>query len=331
MTDPQKSTLRGAALAILGFALFSTHDAFVKHLGQFYAPMQIIFFSVLFSFPLAILMLMRDTTRAHLRPVHPGWSALRTASIVITGLSAFYAFSVLPLAQVYSIIFTAPLLITLLSIPVLGERVGPHRLGAVAAGFAGVMIVLRPGEAEITLGHGAAMLAAFGAASSSVVVRRIGRDERSAVLMLYPMMANFVAMAALMPASYLPMPIWHLGLVGVVSLLAFAATLLIIAAYRAGEAAIIAPMQYSQLLWAAVYGGLIFGERPDQYTWIGAGVIVASGLYVVIRESTVGASRNTPVLRTRARFDAGTGPRLPQKDGGGEKNRGPLANDDPKP
>ncbi|KMW60133.1 putative membrane protein [Candidatus Rhodobacter oscarellae] len=214
MTAQSKSNLRGALFALLAFGLFATHDVIVKVLGASYGTFQILFFSVLLSFPLVTLMLMRDRSEATLIPVHPWWTALRTAAAMVTGLGAFYAFSVLPLAQVYTILFAMPLLITVLSIPVLGERVGLHRWAAVAAGLVGVLVVLRPAEAQLGLGHAAALVAAFSGALASVIVRKIGKDERSAVLMLYPMMANFVVMGAALPFVYQPMPVEHLGLVG---------------------------------------------------------------------------------------------------------------------
>ena len=310
MQDHLRSNLKAVFFAIAAFGLFASHDVVVKLLGASYSPFQIIFFSVLLSFPLATLMLMRDTTSGHLRPVHPWWTALRTGAAVVTGFSVFYAFSVLPLAQVYAILFASPLLITVLSIPILKERVGRHRWFAVIIGLAGVMVVLRPGSAPFELGHLAALVGAVGSATASVVIRKIGKDERSAVLMLYPMMANFVVMAAILPVVYVPMPVQHLGLLGIVSLLAFVAGLCMIAAYRRGDAAIVAPMQYSQILWAAGYGILIFDERGDLYTWVGAGIVIASGLYIVLRESIVGTSRTTPVLRTKTRFESGTMPRV---------------------
>ena len=310
MTDTVKSNLRGAAFALAAFGIFATHDVIVKYLGAIYAPFQIVFFSVLFGFPLATLMLMRDATSGTLRPVHPWWTALRTCAIVITAACAFYAFSALPLAQVYAILFAAPLLITVLSIPILGERVGAHRWAAVMLGLIGVLVVLRPGTTSLGLGHLAAIVAAVGSALASVVVRKIGRDERSAVLMLYPMVANFAAMAMLMPGSYLPMPIEHLGLVGLISAMGFIAGLCMIAAYRAGDAAIVAPMQYSQMLWAAVFGWVFFSEAGDLWTWTGAGIVIASGLYIVLREGLAGTSRTTPVLTSKNRFDSGTLPRF---------------------
>lgn len=294
-------SLSGPIYALLAFAIFSSHDVIIKVLGGFYAPFQIIFFSTLFSFPLVTFMLMRDATEGHLLPVHPWWTALRTISAVITGFSAFYAFSVLPLAQVYVMIFASPLLITMLSIPILGERVGIHRLLAVVVGLAGVIVVLRPGSADLGLGHLAALAAALFGALASVIVRKVGRDERMAVLMLYPMAANFLVMGAVLAFVYEPMPIEHVGGVAVISLFGFIAGILLIAAYRNGDAATVAPMQYSQIIWATVFGYLLFGETVDAPTVIGAGIIIASGVYIVFRETRPGASSNTPVLRTRSR------------------------------
>ena len=310
MIDIPKSNTKGALLALGAFGLFATHDVGVKALGQTYAPFQIIFFSVLFGFPLATIMLMRDQTPGTLQPVHPWWSSLRTAATLLTGVSAFYAFSVLPLAQVYAFIFAAPLLITVLSIPILGEKVGIHRWVAVIIGLAGVLYVLRPGSEPLSLGHIAGLGAAVGSALASVIVRKIGKDERSAVLMLYPMMVNFVIMASIMPFVYQPMPVADLGLVALVSILAFGAALLVIAAYRRGDAAVVAPMLYSQILWAAVYGLAFFDEVPDTQTIIGAGIVIASGLYIVLRETLLGTSSTAPVTRTKSRAATVASPRI---------------------
>ena len=301
---------KGALLALLAFGIFSTHDVVVKILGGGYAPFQIVFFSVLLSFPLAMIMLMRDSTPGTLVPKHPWWLALRTGAAVVTGVSVFYAFSVLPLTQVYAIIFATPLLITILAIPVLGETVRLRRWMAVLVGLAGVIVVLRPGSTDLTLGHFAALVGAVGGALASIVVRKIGAEERTAVMLLYPMMANFLIMACALPFVYEPMPITDLGLLAVIALFAWIAGRLVIAAYMIGEAAIIAPMQYSQIIWASIFGYLFFDESIDAATGIGAGIIIASGMYIVLRESRAGTSQNKPVLQTRSRTETGTTPRL---------------------
>ncbi|MFV2001740.1 MAG: DMT family transporter, partial [Paracoccaceae bacterium] len=292
--------------ALLAFAVFSVHDVVVKFLGGVYSPFQIIFFSVLFSFPLITMMLMRDPTPGNLRPVHPWWIAFRTVAGVTTSVSAYYAFSVLPLAQIYAVLFAAPLLITVLSIPILGERVRLRRWLAVIVGLVGVLIVLRPGSSELGLGHLAALSAAFGIALASIIVRKVGRQERAVVLLLYPIIANFVLMAIALPFVYQPMPITDLGLVGIISLFSFGAGLLLIVAYKNAEAAIVAPMQYSQIIWAAIFGFWIFDERIDPATMLGAGIVILSGLYIVLRESRASVSDHTPVLRTRTRFEFGS-------------------------
>lgn len=305
------NNVKGAVLALLSFAIFATHDVVVKFLGEAqYSPIQIIFFSVLFGFPLVTLMLMRDRTDGNLRPRHPWWTALRTVSAVITGVTAFYAFSVLPLAQTYAILFAAPLLITLLSIPILGEKVGIRRGLAVVVGLIGVLIVLRPGAAPLNLGHIAGIAAAIFSSLASVIVRKIGSEERSVVLLLYPMVANFVVLGCALPFVYKPMPIEHLGMIGIIAAFGFVAMLLIIAAYRSAEAVVVAPMQYSQMIWAAIFGYLIFGETPDRFTLIGATVIIASGIYILLREGRAKSSRTTPVLRTQTRHETGTLPRV---------------------
>ncbi|MFP7672465.1 DMT family transporter [Marivita sp. S0852] len=293
---------KGALLALIAFGLFSTHDVFIKSLGAIYSPVQIVFFSVLLSFPLATIMLMRDAKPGTLVPVHPWWMACRTAAAVIMGVSAFYAFANLPLTQTYAILFATPLIITILSIPILGERVRMMRWAAVSVGLVGVLVVLRPGATDLTSGHIAALMAAFSGAFASIIVRKIGAEERTVVMLLYPMVGNFVIMGTALAFVYKPMPLEHLGMLAVISVLAWIAARFIIASYQTGEAAIVAPMQYSQILWATVYGLVFFDERPDMYTAIGASIIIASGLFIVFRESQSGASENTPVLRTRTRI-----------------------------
>ncbi|MEM9581408.1 MAG: DMT family transporter [Pseudomonadota bacterium] len=301
---------QGALFALLAFATYSTHDVIVKFLGAAYSPFQIVFFSVLFGFPLVMLMLIQDATSGNLRPRHPWWTLLRTTATTITGVCVFYAFSVLPLAQVYAILFAAPLLITILSIPILGETVRLRRWVAVIVGLCGVLVVLRPGQTDLTLGHAAALMAAVGGALASIIVRKIGRDERDVVLLLFPMLANFLVMGAALPFVYQPMPLIHLGGIAVMSLLAFIASSFVIRAYKAGEAVIVAPMQYSQIIWATVFGILLFGEAIDTPTALGALVIIGSGVYIVLREGKADNSENTPVLRTRSRVETGTSLRV---------------------
>jgi drug/metabolite transporter (DMT)-like permease len=300
---------KGALLALLAFGIYATHDAVVKLMGADYSPFQLIFFSVLFGFPLAMLMIIRDPNPGTLLPVHPWWVAIRTVAAVCTGMTAFYAFTVLPLAQVYAIVFSTPLIITILAIPILGEKVRIRRWLAVILGLAGVLVVIQPGTTHLSLGHLAALIAAVGGSVASIIVRKIGQEERSVVLLLYPMLANFAVASFILPFVYKPMPIEHLGLVAMMSFLGWIGGVVIIRAYKTTEAAIVAPMQYSQIIWATAYGLLFFNESLDGPTVVGASVIIASGLYIVLRESRIGTSVNRPVLSSRPRPDTGTSPK----------------------
>jgi S-adenosylmethionine uptake transporter len=302
--------LRGALISLAAFGLYSTHDVVVKLLGEEYTSFQIIFFSGLLSFPVVTLLLMSDKTDGNLVPRHPWWSLARSVTGVATGAMGFYAFSVLPMAQCYAMLFAMPLVITVLSIPMLGEKVGLHRGAAVTVGLLGVLIVLRPGAVPMSWGHLAGLGAAVMGAMSSVIVRKIGKNERSVVLMMFPMLVSVLAMGLVMPFVYVPMPMEHLAMNGVVAVLGMGGAFLMILAYRAAPAVIVAPMQYSQILWAALYGWLLFSEDIDLWTGVGAGVIIASGIYIVLREGTPDVSKNRPVLENRSRLDVGTLPRV---------------------
>src|SRR6056297_1048245 len=310
MTSTAGDTRNGVLLSLAAFGIFATHDVIIKYLGGSYSPFQIVFFSVLFGFPLVTFLLMRDERASNLRPVYPVWTGLRTVAVVITAVCAFYAFTALPLAQVYAILFASPLLITLMAIPMLGERVGIRRGLAVLVGLLGVVIVLRPGTTQLELGHLAALVAAIFGAFGSVIVRKIGQEERSVVLILYPMMANVVLMGAAMPFVYQPMPGQDMAALAVIAVLALVATSCLIWAYRLAPAATVAPMQYSQIIWATAFGVVLFDEALAWQTLAGTAVIVASGIYIVFREDRGGGSANTPVLRTRSRVVAPAAPRV---------------------
>lgn len=298
-TAHPESLGRGACMALLCFGTFSMHDAVIKTLGAQYTTFQIIFFGTLFAFLPMTVLLLADRAEANLRPRHPWLLTGRVACNVTSALAAFYAFTNLPLAEAYALIFASPLLITVLSVPLLGETVRLRRWIAVLVGLVGVVVVLRPFGADLTLGHAAALTAAMSSALSAIIVRKIGPNERTPVLMLYPMLAVIVLMAMTMPWVYRPMPVADLGLMASVGLLATVGQIFMIAAFKAAPAAVVAPFQYSQILWAVPYGYFLFGDRPDLWVWVGAGIIISSGLFVVWRESREDVSATRPFLRVR--------------------------------
>ncbi|MCB1719727.1 MAG: EamA family transporter, partial [Candidatus Competibacteraceae bacterium] len=209
------------AFAFGGFAVFALHDALVKSLVG-YSVFQIVFFAVLFGYVPFSVSLVADKRQANLRPVNPLWVLLRTACMVGSTAFAFFAFRTLELAQTYAILFASPVLITVLAIPLLGERVRLFRCLAIALGSAGVLIALRPTAGEFGIGHVAALLAVTCSATSAVVTRRIAASERSATLILFPLLANVVVSGVILGFVYKPMPFADVARLALIGSLAMA-------------------------------------------------------------------------------------------------------------
>jgi len=226
-------------------------------------------------------------------------------------LFAFYAFRTLPLTQVYALIFSAPLIITILAIPVLGEQVKLFRWLAVIIGFSGVIVVLGTQPGSLGAGHVAGILCACCSASTAVVTRKIGSSESTLTLIVYPLLINLTVCGLAMTQVYKPMPgIVLLGMCSI-GLLAVMGQSLLIYAYRTAPAQYIAPFQYSQMIWAVVFGMLFFAETPQTNVLAGAAIIIASGILIVLREMRV--SSNKPILNTR-NFRSVSGPQAFSKE-----------------
>jgi len=275
----------GALMGLVSFALFAGHDALIKGLAGRYSAIQISFTIACFSFPLLIGMLATDRTVGTLLPVNRYWVILRGITGTFGAVTAFYAFRLLPFAEVYVLLFATPLLVTVLAVPLLGEKVGLRRALAVITGLIGVLIVLRPGTSGFSMGHIAALAAALCGATSAIITRRVGRQERPAVFVIYVTMTNFTLMGMALPLVYVPMTGPDLAIMALVALLAFTGMQFMIQSYRRAEAGVVAPMQYSQMVWAIFYGAMFFDETPDAVTLIGAAIVSASGLYIVLREA----------------------------------------------
>ena len=306
----RQDNIRGAGLALASFGIYATGDAIVKWMGASYSPFQNIFFSCLFSFPLVALMLAGDERQGNLIPKRPGLMALRSVLGVVNILAGFTAFAYLPMSEAYPIFFAAPILVTLFAIPMLGEKIGWQRGAAVVLGMIGVVVVLRPGEAHLGFGHLAAITAAVIFAFNSVLMRKTGGSERTVVLMIYPMFANLIVTGLALPFFYKPMPIGDLGLLAAIALTGFLGGVLSVAAYRRAQAAVAASMQYSQIIWATVYGAWLFSDSFDSGTILGTSIIIASGIWIVLREGTPNVQSARVVSETKGRFELGILPRL---------------------
>ena len=276
-------TLKGLLLGLGGFGLFSVADATIKHLGGDYHAVQIVAFAGLFTLPLIGLMWLRNPVS--LRPMHPWLMAIRALAMVGNGLLVTYVFTAIPLAQAYAIFFTLPLVLTLMAWPLLGDRVDALGAMAVVLGLIGVMVALNPGRIEFGIGHVAAVAGMVLAAVHYLIVRKVGGVEAPVAMLLYPIVAQTVSAFVILPGRYRPMPVEDLATVASVSVLGMAGTLLLFAAYRAAPPLVVAPTQYSQIAWAALFGALFFAEPMATHTALGMGIIAVAGMMVVARQS----------------------------------------------
>ncbi len=280
---PPESRLRGILLFCAGFGVLATMSALVKFMAQTYPLPQIIWARYFFH---AALMLVVFAPRAAtlLASRRKGVQIVRGLLTLGGTLVGFAAYSHLPLAYVAAVVFTVPLLVTALSVPLLGEQVGMRRWAAVLVGFAGMLIVVRPGavafEWILLLPLGVVVVNAF-----YQITTRIVRDAADAVTSLFYTAA--VGAVLTIPMLWLgwTAPGWQ-GWAGLVAigLLGGTGHYLLISAFRFAPVSVIAPFNYTELLWMVIYGFVLFGDLPDLWTWIGVAVIMASGLYVWHRE-----------------------------------------------
>jgi S-adenosylmethionine uptake transporter len=270
--------LKGALLALASFCAYACSDVSIKALGHGMNSFQVMFFSALCTLPFILGQIFWQDRRASLRTNLPGLTMIRVLISLLGGWFVIYTFTHLPLAQCYAIFFTMPLMITLLAWPLLGEPVDPLRGAIILAGFGGVLIALQPGTTQFQLAHLTAILGAVTGALNSLILRKIGHREKSGVILLYPVLAQVLVAGWIMPFVWTPLTLsdWQVGLQ--MGALGLVGGLFIIAAYRTAPAIVVAPMQYSQIVWASILGYLLWGEKPSLASTIGIGVIVAAGL-----------------------------------------------------
>lgn len=276
------SNLTGAALGLLAFGAYAAYDISAKFLGEGIHPLQIIAAAGLFHLP--ILIAYAWWQRGSLWPNAPKLMALRAVGTVVNFIAGVSAFTMLPLAEAYVIFFTMPLMIAVLAIPVLGERLDPIRGLAVLLGLAGVVVALDPTSTPLNIGHALAFTGASVGAMNYVLIRKTGSVERTPVMLLWPQLALVPIVLAATPFVYVPMAPGDYAVAGFMAVILFVGAMSIVAAYRRAAAVIVAPMQYSQIAWAALFGALIFDEQMTRATLTGCLLIAIAGVMVVARQ-----------------------------------------------
>jgi drug/metabolite transporter (DMT)-like permease len=283
--------------AVICFALLDTS---AKWLGTGMNPLQVVFARYAGSMILVLALFNPWSRPGVLRTKRPWLQWGRSLLLLGSTVLNFIALQYLQLAETISIMFATPLIVALVSGPLLGEWPGPRRLAAIGVGFLGVLVVTRPGFGGM---HPAAFLSVIGCfcyAFYSLATRVLAAHDSSETTLIYSGAVGTLAMAPFLPwvwtTPQTPLP-WLL--MGVTGAMGGIGHWLLILAHRLAPATVLAPFIYSQLIWMVLLGWLVFGQLPDRWTFIGGAVVVASGLYLLYRERV----RHVPEEAASARLD----------------------------
>lgn len=276
----------GILLRVLAMALMAVLAAMVKACAERGVPvLEIIFFRNAFAFIPVLLYVWRTSGFGVLKTRRPGAHLTRSA-VGLTGMiCGFTAVSLLPLTQSTAISFSAPLFMTALSALVLKEPVGPHRWAAVAVGFVGVLIMVHPDPRQFAgVGVLFAIAAAVGSAGAMIAIREISRTEPGPTIVFYFTLAGAAVGLASLPFGWVMPGPGVLALLVAAGLVGGTGQLLLTEAIRRAPVAVVAPFDYTQLVWAGLIGFFVWSETPALLTLVGAMVVAASSTYILWRE-----------------------------------------------
>ncbi|MGB5852176.1 MAG: DMT family transporter [Rhodanobacter sp.] len=279
---------KGVLLGFMAFAAFAASDAFVKSLRGSLPAYEAVFFGA--ALGLTALPFIKgpdDRWRDVLRAQRQGLWLVRAAASAVGSIAAVVAFTALPMAEAFALIFLLPIFVTILSVLVLKEYVGWRRWSAVVAGFVGVLVVLRPGFRVLGVGHLAAIVCGLSGAVSMIALRLSGPHEKRLTLYGAGMVGSMLVAGLLMLANFRWPDLAQWGLLLGYGLLAALGSVLLMLATQKAPANHVAPTQYSQMLWAVLLGYVVFHDRLDWPMAIGIAIILGAGLFTFVREEQV--------------------------------------------
>jgi drug/metabolite transporter (DMT)-like permease len=283
--DPRRARMTGIALMCGAVGCFAFLDADAKFLGRRMDVLEVVWARYTFAFFLALAWSNPIRRPGMLTSARPGLQIARSTLLLGSTALNFFAIKYLQLDQALTITFSTPFLVAALAGPVLGEWVGPRRWAAIGVGFLGVLVVTRPGFNAI---HPAAALSAGGAlcyALYSLATRTLARTDSNETTLFYTNLIGAVVMLPIVGFVWTPpnSPLIVLLMLAAGALASFGHFLLI-AAHRLAPASVLSPFIYSQLAWTVALGFFVFGDVPNRWTMAGAGIVIASGLYLLHRE-----------------------------------------------
>ena len=283
LTESPDNPLRGILWMLATMFWFVTLDSTAKYLMQSYPVIQVVwarfFFHLIF-----VALLMGRHLPSQIKSARLSLQGGRSFFMFTTTVLFFAGIHILPLTTAATIMFLSPIIVTMLSIPLLGERVGPRRWLGIVIAFAGALIVMRPGSDSLQLSILIVLAAAFTHALYQVFTRKLRSQDGPMTSLFYTALLGAAVTSVLVPFYWQPVATWDWLLFILAGIFGGIGHLCLIRAFRCAPASVVAPFSYSSLLWATLFGFVLFGDLPDGWTLAGATLIIGSGLYIFHRE-----------------------------------------------
>lgn len=279
----RNASLAGIGMMLLGILLFSLNDVLGKWLVATYSVGQLLLIRSAAALAVLAPFIVRQGVMRTLRPEKPGLQVLRVALGSVESGLFYLAVSHLPLADTMTIWMAAPVWVVILAALLLGEKVSPGRWLAVLAGFLGVVVTLAPSGASLSMSALVALLGSLLFAGLMIAGRRL-RATPDVTLVGWQTFGTLLIGAALVPFGWVTPGLIDFGLLALLGVVAMVAHLCVTRSLKLAEASVVTPYQYTLILWALVFGWLVFGDRPTPQMLAGAGLIVAAGLALIVLE-----------------------------------------------
>jgi drug/metabolite transporter (DMT)-like permease len=286
---PRDNRLRGIAIMCVAVCCFTCIDTIGKYLGQFIPTSEVVWGRFFFAFMAVCLLPIPGVSRLPPRAIVTSnrllLQVVRGFLLLGSTVTNLLALRYLQLDQAMAILFSTPFIVAALSIPILGERVGPRRWIAITIGFAGILLVTRPGFGGIHPAAILSLLCAIFYAFYSIATRMLARHDSSETTFFYSNLPGAIVMTMALPLVWqTPAYKYLYALMVAQGVVAALGHYLMIRAHRIAPASVLSPFMYTQVVWVVLAGYLVFGDLPNAWTMAGASVVIASGLYLLYRE-----------------------------------------------
>jgi len=281
----KQHSVQAIILMLIAVFFFSTMDVVFKILVEHYSSIQVVFLRCAMSWPLFACWILL-TGKAQLKTAYPLGHLLRGLVGVLMLFAVGECFREMQLADAYTLFFAAPLLVTLLSGPVMGEPAGLIRIVAAVIGFSGVLLVLQPTAGNwISYGAMMGLIGMVAYAGTTLLLRRLGgRDGTVTIAFWYVTIVGVISGILALP-EWTPLMAEHWPILLVLGVSGTGGQVLITAALRRASVAVVAPLDYTHMIWAVIYGFAFWGYLPGWRVWLGACVIMLSGIFIIYREN----------------------------------------------